>query len=70
MEDFRADFQVTLDNALTEVAKLRDEAKKVLDRYNAFADPEYDAAFQVWQDLDRSHGELTRTKAMIDNGYI
>lgn len=67
--DFRADFQRVLDDSLTHVDQLRERAATVLAGYTV-DQPEYDAAYQIWQDLDRAYGELDRTRYGISEGLI
>ena len=63
------EFQPVLTDALAQVAALRDRADKVLKSYTQDR-AEYDAAYQIWQDLDRAYGELSRTQYGITEGLF
>jgi hypothetical protein len=67
--EFRPDYRVILATALEQVETLRTEAEKIFNGYRQ-DQVEYDAAYQIWQDLDKAHGELTRTRQMIESGMI
>jgi hypothetical protein len=67
--DTRADFQIILDNSISALDKLRTEAWEAYKGYSE-DQAEWDAAYQIWQDLDRAHAEMTRTRLMISEGVI
>ena len=69
MIDTRADFQIILDNSISTLDKLRMEAWEACKGYSE-DQAEWDAAYQIWHDLDRAHAEMIRTRLMISEGVI
>lgn len=62
-------FQVVLTDAIAQITTLRDRAANVLESYTQ-DQPEFDAAYQIWQDLDRAYDELVRTHYAITEGLV
>lgn len=63
------DFHAILTEALARIGTLRDKA---YDEYMSYSQdrPEFDGAYQVWQDLHRAKEELERTRYGIDNNLF
>lgn len=68
--EYRADFQIVLDDALAHVGLLMEKAEKIYKQYDEEDDAEFGAAYQVYLDLKHANDELIRTYHGIADGYI